>query len=173
MKSVSQWTGRAPHTRSVVSVCKSPVNKVVSVPFTSYIVAPGMWPAGWAVTSRSPMSTLSPKSIVRYLRRAVRRSPSSNGASKPSASAIFRESAKRRSATSAVGGGRTTSTSCRGGTPRIHPVGGGGGGVRDNPLSGGGGAGGGGGAPGGHPGNEKGGNRALFLDHPNKAPPHA
>src|SRR3989454_10430487 len=38
-----------PHTRSVVSVCKSPVNKVVSVPFTSYIVAPGMWPAGWAV----------------------------------------------------------------------------------------------------------------------------
>src|SRR5438445_263950 len=85
MKSVSQWTGRAPHTRSVVSVCKSPVNKVVSVPFTSYIVAPGMWPAGWAVTSRSPMSTLSPKSIVRYLRRAVRRSLAADRARHPAA----------------------------------------------------------------------------------------
>src|SRR2546426_1172427 len=69
-----------------------------------------------------PLRTLSPKSIVRYLRRAVRRSPSSNGASKPSASAIFRESAKRRSATSAVGGVRTTSTSCRRVTHGIIPV---------------------------------------------------
>src|SRR3989475_2392291 len=139
MKRVSQWTGRAPHTRSVVSVCKSPVNKLVSVPFTSYIVAPGMWPAGWAVTSRSPMSTLSPKSIVRYLRRAVRRSPSSNGASKPSASAIFRESAKRRSATSAVGGGRTPAHAWpRGGPRKKPPGGGGGGGVDDPPPRGGG-----------------------------------
>src|SRR5439155_1159114 len=122
MKSVSQWTGRAPQTRSVVSVCRSPVNNVVSVPFTSYIVAPGMWPAGCAVTSRSPMSTLSPKSIIRYRRRAVRKSPSSKGASKPSASAIFRESARRRSATSAVGGVKTTSTSCRRVIHGIIPV---------------------------------------------------
>src|SRR5437016_1574972 len=85
-------------------------------------LVPGMWPAGWAVTSRSPMSTLSPKSIVRYRRRAVRKSLSSNGASKPSASAIFRESASRRSATSAVGGVRTTSTSWRRVTHGIIPV---------------------------------------------------
>src|SRR5256886_8870776 len=154
MKSVSQWTGRAPQTRSVVSVCKSPVNRVVSVPFTSYIVAPGMWPAGWAVISRSPMSTLSPKSIVRYRRRAVRRSPSSNGASKPSASAIFRESARSRSATSAVGGVRTTSTSCRRGDPRVNPGGAGGGWPVKNPVPGGGGGGGFGGGGGGGAANE-------------------
>src|SRR3989449_2762950 len=166
MKSVSQWTGRAPQTRSVVSVCKSPVNRVVSVPFTSYIVAPGMWPAGWAVISRSPMSTLSPKSIVRYRRRAVRRSPSSNGASKPSASAIFRESARRRSATSAVGGVRTTSTSCRRGAPGVIPGLVGGGWVVNIPSPGGGGDGGLGGGGGGGPRNKKEGGGGPFLATP-------
>src|SRR5207302_2856958 len=91
MKRLSQGTGFAPHTRSVVRVWRSPVKSEVSAPFTSNIVAPGMWPAGCAVTSTSPMSTLSPKSIVRNRRRAVRKSPSSKGASKPSASAILSE----------------------------------------------------------------------------------